>query len=132
MKQTLAPQLVRWSGSLAWTALALYLMLAPGNNRQVDGLSKSAGGSDITDALGHVVIFSILALLWYWALLGRHPKRNALATAIGFSLGLGISTELAQTIIAERGASWLDLSANSLGIVIAVVCIVFQSQIPKP
>jgi VanZ family protein len=111
---------MRWPLALSWTAFVLFLMLAPGDNRQVDGLSKSAGGSDLTDALGHVVIFFILTVLWQWALSGRSPSRHALLGAALVAFGLGVGTEVAQTFVAGRGASWLDFSANGLGVLAAI------------
>lgn len=60
---------LRWTLTLAWTAITASLMLSPsGDGTTVSWVSKLFGGTQTTDAIGHVIINAILAFLWCWTL----------------------------------------------------------------
>lgn len=102
---------------MAWTILIGVLMLLPSDTQVVDRTSGTFGGTDLTDAVGHVVLFGILTALWYAALLARPA---ALIRAAALALGLGIVLETAQSVVPGRGFSLLDFGANVLGPALSV------------
>lgn len=107
---------VAWLAALAWTVLVCFLMLTPADDNVVEDTSSAFGGTDLTDAVGHVILFAALAGVWFNALRLRWPPRRAWwITRVG-GLALATALELAQTRVPDRGASWLDLGANWLGI----------------
>lgn len=107
---------LRVGGALVWTLIVLALTLLPGDTAVVDNTSRAFGGTDVTDAVGHVVLAGVLTLLYYAvAVLCREPRR-ALYIAAATALALTTGTEFAQLFVPHRGASLLDLSANWLGV----------------
>lgn len=63
----------------------------------------------------HLVAFSGMLVLIWWAL---HPAKHALLVALLFCWGYAIATELLQTLVPDRGASfydlWMDFAAASI------------------
>ena len=104
--------------------LATYLMVWPSRGTPVGWVSRLFGGTELTDAAGHVILISILVWLWYQTLRKSVRPTWALATVVAIGLGLGVVTELIQTFIPSRGASLLDLLANTLGVGLAAGAIV--------
>ncbi len=114
--------IVRWTLTLTWTAIAVSLMLSPsGKGTTVSGVSKLFGGTETTDAIGHVIINTILALLWCWtiSLYASTPKTTRLILIGG--IVWCFAAELSQFFVPERGTSLLDLAANILGVSIGLV-----------
>ncbi len=101
---------------MAWIGLVLVFTLTPGDSALVEKTSVALGGSDYTDANGHVLLFSILTMLCFWALTLRFSPRSALILSAGLGLLIGTGTEFAQVFIPYRGAAWLDLGANWIGV----------------
>jgi hypothetical protein len=120
MKRYLDRPLVAWLMTLLWVGLVLYLLLMPGTNMVVSDTSDLFGGTNLTDALGHVVLFVVLAGLVYRVLAFYLSRPKALYATIGVILILGTCVELAQYLVPERGVAVLDLSANWLGVLIFV------------
>jgi VanZ family protein len=120
-----AHDLVRWSAALLWTALVCALMLLPGRGTVVEDTSRAAGGTDLTDAIGHVILFGILAGLWWGALAPRRGWSAALRIALGVALVLGLLAEAGQSLMPDRGVSLLDFLANELGAVVAAGCVIY-------
>lgn len=114
--------ILRWTLTLAWTALAARLMLSPsGDGTTVSFVSKLFGGTQETDAIGHVIINVILAFLWCWTLsLYLSPAKTIRLILIG-GLIWCVGAELAQHFVPNRGASLLDLGANILGVLIGLI-----------
>lgn len=108
---------LRWALTLTWTAIAASLMLSPsGDGTTVSWVSKLFGGTETTDAVGHVIINTILAFLWRWTLgLYVSPMKTTRIILIGGSIWC-CGAELLQYFVPERGTSLLDLSANVLGV----------------
>jgi hypothetical protein len=112
---------VRWALTLTWSAITASLMLSPsGNGTIVSFISKLFGGTDTTDAMGHVIITSILALLWCWtiSLYATATQTTRLILIGGIVWGFG--AELSQHFVPQRGASLFDLGANILGVLIGL------------
>lgn len=115
---------VRVLAAVGWIGLVLVLTLAPGDSTLVEETSAALGGKDYTDANGHMLLFCILAMLCFWALKLRFAPRKALAISVGVCLLIGTGTELAQTLIPYRGAAWLDIGANWVGVLGAALLVV--------
>jgi len=90
-------------------------MLSPGEDSVAEDLSGAFGASELTDALGHVVLFGVLTVLLFHALRLHVPVARALKGAAVFVLALGSVLEPAQLLVYERGAALLDLAANWAG-----------------
>lgn len=106
---------VRWLAAISWTVLVVALMLMPGQDTAADDLSHFFGGTDITDAAGHVFLFGVLVLLWLLALVTVLLRSRALRLAVAIGLALGLVTELLQVFVPHRGVAFIDLFANALG-----------------
>jgi VanZ family protein len=120
MKRYLDHPLVAWLMTLLWVGLVFYLLLMPGTNVVVADTSDLFGGTNLTDALGHVVLFVVLTGLVYRVLACYLSRSKAFYATIGVILILGTCVELAQYLVPERGVAVLDLSANWLGALIFV------------
>lgn len=105
---------VRWTVALAWTGLVVALMLGPSS--AVHPLSALFGGTEITDAIGHVALYGVLTVFWWWARIERWPPRRALRFAVVVAVCLGVVTETVQSLLPDRGVSLLDFGANWLGV----------------
>jgi VanZ family protein len=105
---------LRWSAALVWTALVLYLMLSPGKDSTADDLSRSFGGTDLSDAVGHVILYGVLTILWDGALQADRPGGHRLALMVG--LALGLLGESLQVFVPYRGVALLDFAANLAGV----------------
>jgi hypothetical protein len=115
-RQVAANLIIRWTAALLWTLLTTYLMVWPSRGTAVGWLSRFFGGTEVTDAIGHVILTSILAWLWYRALHGVLRPAWTLGVVLIICLGLEIVTEFVQAFIPSRDASTLDVLANVLGV----------------
>jgi VanZ family protein len=106
---------LRGISTLSWTGLVVIVMVASSKTTLVGNLHKAGGGTSATDTIGHVVIFGVLAFLWWWSLILQSSQRNALFGALIISLALGISTEVLQALVPGRGVTVCDLLANCFG-----------------
>jgi glycopeptide antibiotics resistance protein len=113
--------LFRWALTLAWTAIDASIMLSPGNSgTTVSWLSKSFGGTEITDAVGHIIINTLLALLWCWTLHSYFSDNRTTRLILAGGIVWCVGAELLQYFVPERGVSLLDIGANVLGIFIGL------------
>ncbi|XLS29813.1 VanZ family protein [Flavobacteriaceae bacterium M23B6Z8] len=80
------------------------------------------------DKLVHLIFYLVLTILLYLYLRKEHQKyqkRKVLTIASVFSLIYGMIIEVLQGILPyKRSADWLDVVANSVGIVFAILIIV--------
>jgi VanZ family protein len=115
--------------ALAWTALVT-LVLVQSSSHPVVGPAAPPGPPTLEREIlltsGHVVAFSILTFLWWWALIPL--SSYALTQAIMIGLILGIVTEWAQTLVPDRSASLFDMATNT--VVIGLTAWVIRSKIP--
>ena len=113
---------IRWMLTLIWTALTAKLMLSPsGDGTTVSWVSKLSGGTEITDAIGHVIINAILAFLWCWTIsLYASTAKTTRLILIGGIVWCFVG-ELSQVFVPGRGTSLLDLAANILGVLIGLM-----------
>jgi VanZ family protein len=119
---------IRWGVPIGWTLLILYLTLSSGNNENVGWLSGMAGGTEITDAIGHVIMFFVLLVVWHWAGSAQYSTPAVLKIITPLCFIFGMSVELAQHWIEERGTSWLDFLANGSGVLLATRWILYRMQ----
>ncbi len=118
-QNTSAP--IRLGLALLWTAGLLYLMLSPaGEGTTASWVSKLSGGTELTDAIGHVFLYAMLTLLWTWALDLHLAGRQAMMTALSIALLLCLSLEFTQQFVSGRGSTLIDYTANFLGVGLAV------------
>ena len=113
---------VRWTLTIIWTALAIKLMLSSsGDGTAVSWVSKLFGGTETIDAIGHIIINAILALLWCWtiSLYTSTAKMTRIVLIGGIIWCFG--AELSQFFVPERGASLIDLVANIVGVLIGLM-----------
>ncbi len=107
---------VRWAATLAWIGLILVLMLTPSDRAVVDNTSDAFGGTDLTDAIGHGILYGVLAILWWAALACYGEVHKTFWLAMALVAVLGVTLEIAQYWVPERGPSLLDFVANLVGI----------------
>lgn len=108
---------LRWIYALCWTGLALVTLLQS-SSHPVIGPAAPPGPPplerELLLAFGHVVVFSFLTALWWWALSTSLNPQGALVLAVLIALMLGTLTEIGQTTMPDRSASWEDLVVNWL------------------
>jgi len=97
-------------GALILTLVAVLFTTLPGNYEIVLASSRVLGGTEFTDAIGHVALFAVLTLVWY--------RAARMFVVVGVVI-LGLTTELAQQLIPERGSNIADFAANGLGVSLA-------------
>lgn len=102
------------------TLAAVVLLISPGTSWWVEDSSKMLGGTDETDARGHVALFTLLSLAWTLTLEQRWTKRRAITVVVAGGILLAAVTEVAQVFVPERGASMIDFGADVLGTLIGV------------
>ncbi len=74
---------------------------------------------------GHVVAFGVMLVLLWWAL---HPAPHALIVALLACWFYGGATELLQTLVPDRGASWGDFAVDCFASALAALVIYGRSS----
>jgi VanZ family protein len=118
---------IRSSAALAYTAL-LTLLLVQSSGHPVVGPAAPPGKPSPQRELlltsGHIIGFSLLVVIWWWALRRGWGERRALLVSLAISFLLGVVTEIAQTLVPDRSSSWDDLAVNVLVSLAAALLIV--------
>ena len=108
---------LRWGCALGWTVLLVVVLLQPSSDPIV-GPAAPPGpptlAREILLTTAHIVGFSGLTALWWWALRSYVVEARALLLAVVLALGIGVLTELGQASVPDRSASVFDLVVNSL------------------
>ncbi len=108
---------VRRVYALAYSAFMTLVLVQP-SARPVVGPPAPPGPPtlerEILLTTGHIIAFAVLTALWTWTFAPRVPLRRSLLLAVVIGLSLGLVTELVQNAVPGRGASVLDITANSL------------------
>jgi VanZ family protein len=106
---------VRWLLALAYTLLVT-VMLVQSSGQPMIGPPAPPGPPSLLRELeltmGHIVAFSGLVVLWWWAMQAILSPPRALFVAVGFAVIFGFMSELAQTLVSDRQASLFDLAVN--------------------
>lgn len=113
--------------ALGFTLLTT-VMLVQSSGQPIVGPPAPPGAPDLKReielTIGHIVVFTSLVVLWWWAFLPDLPSRRALFVAVGFALIYGVITELAQTAVPDREVSLYDMAVNWCSTAIAAFLIV--------
>ncbi len=80
----------------------------------------------VSDLLNHAAAFSVLAILYAFAYSNHTPKRIAI-TLIAY----GVLIEAVQVFLPTRYASFEDIIADSVGIIVGVLIMKIRSIITK-
>lgn len=133
LAQIVEHPLVRWALTLAWTLIAASLMLSPsGDGTTVSSVSKVFGGTETSDAVGHVLINIVLAFLWCWTVSVYLSPALTLRVILIGGMVWCFGAELTQHFVPERGTSLLDLGANLLGVSVGLIAFRVYSQVVQP
>ena len=97
-----------------------YLLLWPSDGTAVRDISVFFGGTELSDALGHVILMFVEASLCFSLLRHYAPKEKARIYAAVASISFAFLLETAQFFIPSRGAALIDFGANSLGVILAI------------
>ena len=114
--------LLAWFLCFSWLGLLGILLLSPGTGiiSQISGLF---GGSEVTDAMGHIIMMTVNCLLIYGVLSRYRPAKQAQIIAMVLVIILGLALELAQFWIPFRSVSLIDILSVFIGVGIATFII---------
>lgn len=108
------PYLIRLY-ALGWSAL-ITLLLVQSSTQPVIGPAAPPGaphpGREFLLNSAHLVAFSVMVFLWWWAFIQNTPHLRAVLMALSIALILGGITEVAQGLVPDREVSLLDLAMN--------------------
>ncbi|MDD2191197.1 MAG: VanZ family protein [Bacteroidales bacterium] len=105
-----------------WIALMMYGILSPANL-----LPKSIGFFSFIpffDKIVHSGMFAGFSFLLFWLVADNHNLHKSVLITFIVSISFGLITELAQLLLSEitfRGFEWMDLLADTLGVVLSMV-----------
>jgi len=97
-------------------ALVIYLSVA--------GFYMPQTPFKVGDKLNHLLAYGVL-MGWFGQLFLRWRHRCFIAIALVL---LGVGMEFVQGTMAHRTFEWLDASANTLGVVIAIAALAFGAE----
>jgi len=109
-----------------WTMMLMYLLLWPSEGTAVMRISLFFGGTELSDAMGHIILIFIETNLSFNLLLHYFSKQRAIHYAFWCTLIFALTLETLQMFIPGRGASLIDYGANALGVTLAVIVITKQ------
>ncbi len=102
-------QRVRWAAPIAWMGVLFYL------SSRVDYPDLTPPGwPNIQDVVAHLVVYTVLALLWERALRGAGVRRAAL-WACAITVLYGLSDEFHQSFVPGRTATLFDVATDAVG-----------------
>lgn len=108
--------LARWALALGWTALVIVLMWWPSMK------TPPTFFGELTDKVGHFVVFGALSGLWLRALYVTDlPQRRMVLAVFGACLAFSLITELGQSFVPGREVALGDLAANWSGVGLGLV-----------
>ena len=101
-----------WLPVLLWVGVMLFFSSAPDPYAAV-----GAQGTTVSDILGHLLgftVFAVLAIRWLRFRMGKRGKRPILL-GIALCLAYALFDELHQMPIPGRSFEWLDLATDAVG-----------------
>ena len=123
-------KLVSWFVALSWTLLVFIALLYPGHNLIqhkyllstffATFFNLSLKHYNFSEALGHVILFGVLTVLWVRVLGQYFHKTQAILLTIGIIAAVGVITEIGQYFV-NRDSEFLDLVANFIGAFLIMV-----------
>lgn len=103
------PLALRWLFALIWVGVVTLTLLQSSEHPLV-GPPQPPGPVSLEREIfltsAHIVAFAGMMFLIWW---GLQPARRALLVALIFCMSYGVATELLQTLVIDRGASFSDL-----------------------
>lgn len=100
---------LRWLCAVVWLGVVTLTLLQSSEHPLV-GPPQPPGPVSLEREIfltsAHIVAFSGMVFLVWW---GLQPARRALSVTLGFCWVYAIVTELLQTLVIDRGASFSDL-----------------------
>jgi VanZ family protein len=109
---------VRWLMALAWTVWISIILIQPESQPVIDIGVRPAPPSlerEIVFTTLHIIAFSLMTGLWWWAFYERWPLKRALIAAVILAIIMGAFTESMQSFAPDRYPSWNDFIANFTG-----------------
>ena len=116
MQRSKTKLMISWLLWASWTILLCFLFLSPSEGTAVRDISQFFGGSELTDAIGHVVMIFVETALLYNVFRYYVGNDTALRYTVSLTLVFGLCAELVQIWIPSRGASLIDICAAFLGV----------------
>lgn len=108
------------------------VLLVQSSSQPIVGPPAPPGAPDLKReielTIGHIVVFTTLVGLWWWALLPDLPSERALFVAVGFALIYGVITELAQSVVPDREVSFYDVAVNWCSTALAAWLITYRQR----
>jgi VanZ family protein len=128
--ETLQTPTLRRLYAVVWVALVTVTLLQSSSSPVV-GPPAPPGPPDYEREIflttGHIVAFSIMLVLVWWAL---RPAPHALPVAFVTCCALGILTEFLQALVPDRSVSFGDLAVNCLVSAAAALLIYWKESRP--
>ncbi len=103
-----------WLAAIGWMTLISWFSINPVKGSGISGTLMRS----IPDFVMHFSAYIVLTILLFLALKGMHFE-HALPAAVIFAISYGVVLELLQFMIPYRISSFLDVSMNSMGAVLA-------------
>jgi VanZ family protein len=118
------PTLFRWLIAIAYTILLTITLIQPSRTPLI-GPAAPLGPPDAAREVFltamHVLGFTLLVVIVWWAFESVTPARRALWVALGFALVFSPLTEFLQMLVPGRGASLWDWGVNTLATLTAAM-----------
>lgn len=114
---------IRWLAVGAWMGGIFYLS----SQSEPGGVQAS----NITSSFGHLGVYSALAFLLCWTLMGvaggRSPAAGWIAGSMAFAIAVlyGVGDEIHQAYVPDRVASEADLALDAIGALAGVLAALF-------
>lgn len=102
---------VRWVILVLYVGVLTLVLLQSSSEPVVGPVAPKAYdlGWDMLLTTGHIVGFTLLVSMIWWAFLPVSTSTRGLVIGLVFAAVLGMVTELLQTLVPDRSASWFDL-----------------------
>ncbi len=114
------PSVGRWF--LALSISAVFLLLASTYRRQYASSPLSAMHRAL-NATGHMIAYSVLALIWMWTLEPVQVEPVRVLMSLALALGLGSMLYLQPTSVAHRQLTVVNSAGVLLGVLTVVVLV---------
>lgn len=132
MKQLLKSNIICWVAVIAWMAL-IFTLSAQSNLPDL-----TPGMPNLQDVVGHLTVYAVLAMLWFWALASIGVRHAALWAGV-ISFLYGMSDEYHQSFVPGRTMTLADLGVDLVAILIALLLLArlhprfhFRSRFRRP
>ena len=112
---------MRWLLAIGWSVWIVFWLVQPEESLTRLGVPSGARmpNRELVSNGFHLIAFSIACFFWFWAWVGHLEPGISLALAVVIAISLGLLTEYQQTFSPDREASWNDLAANCVGVLMA-------------